>query len=347
MSDAVLNDHAAERRRILISLAVALAFHAALVIALALGAGSAIEPVAQPPISIDVQITTAPTSGSGGPSAGAGGGVNPPSYEPATVPVPAVSGGGGAAGANDFVIPTPRSAPDATTTTGVSGPAFREAGGRTGVAQSLPSVQEQSTAAAVPPVQTGRGGSGSGTAAGAGSVQRSGEGVTVRGPASSGSGGNLDLSQLDRAISGSGAVSGTGRSGTGSGSGAGAGTGSGTGGGNGSGQEAGTGTGAGSGGGGSYSVQWEQPSAAQGRRLLSAPAPRVPKFVGEQGLTLSMTVAFTLTPDGVVSGVTIERSSGYAEVDALVREAIGRWRFTTTTTPGNVRGVIPYVIKAE
>jgi TonB family protein len=69
--------------------------------------------------------------------------------------------------------------------------------------------------------------------------------------------------------------------------------------------------------------------------------------VSTQGLTLSVAVGFTLMPDGVLSGVSLQQSSGYADVDAAVIDAIRRWRFTAARGGSAVKGVIPYVIQAH
>jgi TonB family protein len=49
----------------------------------------------------------------------------------------------------------------------------------------------------------------------------------------------------------------------------------------------------------------------------------------------------------VVSTATVDRSSGYADVDSAVIDAIRRWRFTPASGGGSVKGVIPYVIKTR
>jgi TonB family protein len=335
MSDAVMSGQTVDRRRMLVSMAAALLLHCIAVLVLILGVGSRIEPLREPPVTIDVQIASAPA----GPVNAGSGGVAVPSYAPASLPAASAGGGGGASGTGDFVIPTPRGTADPSAPIVPSASGFREAGGRTGATGNLPSVQEQSSAAAVPPVQSGKG-TGAGAGTGSGSVQHSGTGVAVGGAAGTGTGGKLDLSQLDKAISGTGTSgSGTGRAGGGSGQGTGtqAGTGSGT----------GTVKGGGGGSGtGSYSVVWDQPDASKGRNLTSAPSPTMPPWVSSQGLTLRVTVAFTLTQEGVISKATVEQSSGYADVDAAVVDAIRRWRFSPSKAPGTVNGVIPYVIKA-
>jgi TonB family protein len=72
----------------------------------------------------------------------------------------------------------------------------------------------------------------------------------------------------------------------------------------------------------------------------------MPSWVSSQGLTLRVTVAFTLTQQGVIAKTSVEQSSGYADVDAAVVDAIRHWRFTPSKAPGTVDGVIPYFIKA-
>jgi TonB family protein len=69
--------------------------------------------------------------------------------------------------------------------------------------------------------------------------------------------------------------------------------------------------------------------------------------VSAQGLSLSVTVSFTLLPDGVIGGVSLQQSSGYADVDAAVIDAIRRWRFTPAEGAPPARGLIPYVIRTQ
>jgi TonB family protein len=330
-----------ERRRTLLSLGAALAIHAVAVAVVTLLAGLGQLQVTEPQGSIDVQLEPPPLT-----EATAG----TPSSVPETVALPssssvatgasgvraaaAVAAGSGSTGGpaarptDGFVVPTPRVQAAASASPLPSGSTFREAGERTGVAESLPDVQGPA-----PSIAAGQGGSGTGQGAvtGAAQAQRSGEGVLVTGQGGSGTAGTLDLSQLDKTIAGAG----TGGGGTGSG------TGSGT---------AGAGAGQGGAGGtgpGDYTVVWDTPDAARGRELLSAALPKVPQWVGTQGLTLSVTVSFTLQPDGVVSSVTLEQSSGYADVDSAMLDAIRRWRFTASRGAAAARGLIPYVIKAR
>ncbi len=198
-------------------------------------------------------------------------------------------------------------------------------------------------AVAAPPEPGAVAAGSAGTVTGPVEAQRSGQGVIVNGQKQSG--GNLDLGQLDKALAKSGTSGGTGTgtgsgSSTGSGSGSGSGTGRGTGGGSQTGTVSGTGTGAGS-------IEWAEAGVGKARTLVSAPKPKVPDWVGEQGLTLRVTVTFAVGADGLVSDVKVSKSSGYVDVDAAVLAAIRRWRFSTVASADLLHGTVPYVIKAE
>jgi len=98
---------------------------------------------------------------------------------------------------------------------------------------------------------------------------------------------------------------------------------------------------------GDYRVVWDQPDANKGRTLLSRVDPKLPPWVSKQGLTLAVTVSFVVMPDGVVSVVSIDRSTGYADVDSAFKDAIRRWRFSAAKEAGPMTGLIPYVIKSQ
>ena len=215
-----------------------------------------------------------------------------------------------------------------------SGPAFKEAGGKTGVVQSPAAAEPLGSAAAaqaVPGPEPTLPGAGvlTGAAAASEPVQRSGVAVAVPAQptgaaASSGSkpgaaGSTLDLGTLDKALAGSAKSGGTpGKTGAGSGADA-----------------------------RDFSVVWDEPDAGKGRDLLSAPRPNLPQWVADQGLTLSVTVSFAVAPDGVVAQARVARSSGYSDVDAAVLEAVRRWRFRAAQTAQTVRGTIAYIIRAR
>jgi TonB family protein len=69
--------------------------------------------------------------------------------------------------------------------------------------------------------------------------------------------------------------------------------------------------------------------------------------VSAQGFTLSVVVSFTVQADGTITGAAIQRSSGYAEVDAPVIDAIRRCRFSPAEGAPPARGTIPYVIRVR
>jgi TonB family protein len=321
-----------ERRRALASFAAAFVLHAALLAALALGLGVGAGAAVTPPMTIDLQTSSEPGMDALAASAGPEGVPSAPAMSSAPA-APAVGKGSDSSG---FVIPAPRAQPADATAPSASGPSFREAGGSAGVAQSIPSVPSQVPAPTFSAVQQGSGtGTASSSGAGASSVQRSGTGVLVTGSSGSASGGSLDLSQLDNALAGGGAA----RSGRAAGSGAGA-RGSGT-------ASSTTQNGGGGNGGQSYSVLWGGSGSGRGRTLLFTSSPKLPSWVSAQGLTLSVTVSFTLLSDGVIGGASLQQSSGYADVDAAVIDAIRRWRFTPAEGAPPARGLIPYVIRTQ
>jgi outer membrane biosynthesis protein TonB len=48
-----------------------------------------------------------------------------------------------------------------------------------------------------------------------------------------------------------------------------------------------------------------------------------------------------------VSVVSIDRSTGYADVDSAFKDAIRRWRFSAVKDVGPMTGLIPYVVKSR
>jgi TonB family protein len=222
-----------------------------------------------------------------------------------------------------------------------TGPAFKEAGQRTGVSAPLstqPALGASKTPQAVPgsepttpSVGTPRGTQQAGTQ----SAQRSGVGVAVAAPtakpagsttsgAAAGStagtsvGKTLDLGPLDKALTaaGSSAGSSTARSGSTAGSGS-----------------------------RGYSVDWDNPEAGKDRKLLSSPDAVAPDWVKKQGLLLTVVVEVSVTPEGVVSRARAAKSSGYADVDAAVLDAVRRWRFSPASTTQTLSGRFSYTLE--
>ncbi len=92
-------------------------------------------------------------------------------------------------------------------------------------------------------------------------------------------------------------------------------------------------------------IQWEKPS--QRRVPLSMPLPKIPEWVAKQGLTLKVTVAFELLPEGIIKSLKVLDSSGYSDVDSAVVEALRHWRFEAVSGTKVVRGKITYIIKPK
>ncbi len=330
MSDATItNDHRGDRRRVLASMAAASLVHAGILTALALSLGIGGGALVTPQVTIDLQASGAEAFGtSAGPAGGAEGGT-PVAVPAAGAPAaPMSSSRSHASDTGSFVIPAPRGQSAASTETAAAGPSFREAGARTGVAQNIPSAPRPVPAASIAPEQQGKD-NGAADSSGVSSVQRSGTGVltSASGPRSAGS---LDLGQLDAALAGRGTdrSSPAARAGSGGGS------------------RMGESGGQGKGGQG-YSVIWSGADSGKGRVLVFSASPKLPAWVSHQGLTLSVTVSFILLSDGLIGGAALQQSSGYADVDAAVIDAIRRWRFTPAEGASPARGLIPYVIRAQ
>ena len=352
------NGHIVDRRRVLASLAAACAVHAALLIAFALGMGTSLGAVVMPPVTIDLQAPTGPgiepsaelPGSAGGPASGAVEKVEKASAPSPAVPAQSQSSSTGSQSSTNggFVIPTPRAQAVEPQAPASGGAAFREAGGKTGVVQGIPSVPGPATAPSVPQVQEGKGtGSASSSGAGTSAVQRSGTGVLVPG-ASGSTSGSLDLGQLDKALAAGGAGKGAGRgAGTGNTTGGSSTGGSSTGGSTGSGSggtgTGGTGTG-GSGGAGQGGTGWGSSDMGKGRTMIHTVLPNLPAWVSQEGLALSVKVAFTVQPNGVVSAAKIEQSSGYGDVDASVLEAIRICLFNAVQDSAPAKGSIPYTV---
>jgi TonB family protein len=74
------------------------------------------------------------------------------------------------------------------------------------------------------------------------------------------------------------------------------------------------------------------------------PKPVIPKWVSEAGLRLTVEFDFILTPQGVLNGVRLRKSSGYSDVDSAVWEALLRWKFKPVGSRDEVKGRVGYLI---
>ena len=89
-------------------------------------------------------------------------------------------------------------------------------------------------------------------------------------------------------------------------------------------------------------ILWDDP--AQGREPTYTPRPRLPEWVSKQGQRLTVEVSFLLTPQGVLQNVKVDKGSGYSEVDAAVLDALRLWKFKPVNSAILVRGRVPYLI---
>jgi len=305
-----------DSRRLLAAFLAAALLHVVVFIAFAIVrlAESTMNPV---PVSVELM----PGTLSGPALAG------PPSAAAPQTPSTRAAARPGTSPEQSFVIPTPRSGAGAEATQ-PTGPAFRVAGPISSQTSSAPQatspVQEPVFPHVANPQQGAQAVTGGGSAAAGGPAH----GVLVEGGGQAAASGSLDLGSLDKSLAAA------------QGSGGEPGVESGRGGG-------GASVGSGGRGQGDYRFQWDQPEAAKDRKLLASPRPRIPQWVSKQGLSLTVLVAFTLTPDGLLRDVNVEASSGYNEVDAAVTEAVRLWRFTADPSAHNIHGLIPYVIRVR
>ena len=94
-----------------------------------------------------------------------------------------------------------------------------------------------------------------------------------------------------------------------------------------------------------FVIEWDD--AASGREPVTMVLPKIPQLVSKDGLKLKVVVAFVLTPQGILSSVHLEEplgSSGYAEVDSAVLEAVRKWKFKAVRSNRLVRGRLSYRI---
>jgi TonB family protein len=65
------------------------------------------------------------------------------------------------------------------------------------------------------------------------------------------------------------------------------------------------------------------------RKILSRAIPEYPAWAEEKGITAAVQIYFTVRPDGTIrSTLRIQKSSGYAELDQLAKDALMKWRFS-------------------
>jgi TonB family protein len=91
------------------------------------------------------------------------------------------------------------------------------------------------------------------------------------------------------------------------------------------------------------SLVFENP--ALGREPTYTPLPVIPGWVSDAGLRLTIGISFSLTPQGVLQMVKIDKSSGYSDVDWAVLVAVRRWKFRPAPAgAGSIQGTVGYLI---
>jgi len=83
-------------------------------------------------------------------------------------------------------------------------------------------------------------------------------------------------------------------------------------------------------------ISWED---NQVRVPLNNPNPEVPDWVSREGITkLEVAVSFSLTSEGFLTNLKIEKSSGHTDVDESFIVALRKWRYSSGSSVENVKG---------
>jgi TonB family protein len=168
---------------------------------------------------------------------------------------------------------------------------------------------------------------------GAGAVSPQGPPLRAVAPGSESQAPSVPLEAVDRALAGRPLVSGGQRAGTSGTPAAGGGT------------LPGAQTGTGQGELAREGISILLPESARGREPTFTPRPMIPKWVSNAGLTLTVEIAFVLTPQGVLHSVRTVKSSGHSDVDSAVLDAVRRWKFQPGGQKGlEVNGTVGYLI---
>ncbi|MCX7029739.1 MAG: TonB family protein, partial [Spirochaetes bacterium] len=85
-------------------------------------------------------------------------------------------------------------------------------------------------------------------------------------------------------------------------------------------------------------IEWENPGAAKGRGLLSAPLPLLPDLVKELGRDLEVRIAFSVNAEGLVTSPRVVQGSGYPDVDEACLAALRQYRFSTAAGAVAIKG---------
>jgi TonB family protein len=94
-----------------------------------------------------------------------------------------------------------------------------------------------------------------------------------------------------------------------------------------------------------YSI--ELGSVADSAQPIIGPsiAASLPDWTEDVERKIEIVFAFIIGPDGIITHLSLEKSSGYDEIDRIVRNVLRDWKFSRPLRRERVEGEITYVIK--
>ena len=70
-----------------------------------------------------------------------------------------------------------------------------------------------------------------------------------------------------------------------------------------------------------------------------------PGWVNEEGKELEVVISFVVDPEGIVSYLHIDESSGYRNLDNAIVKTFRKWKFSNPTGKDRILGTLTYRIK--
>lgn len=85
-----------------------------------------------------------------------------------------------------------------------------------------------------------------------------------------------------------------------------------------------------------------------GRKIIRSEKPAYPRWLQEAGITASVTISFSVAPDGSVKkNAMVYRTSGYPELDSLAIDALMGFKFEALPTGGDQGGYATFRFELE
>ena len=72
----------------------------------------------------------------------------------------------------------------------------------------------------------------------------------------------------------------------------------------------------------------------------------LPAWISTIGRKLEIRFSFVVGPDGFITNLNLEQSSGYPEVDRAIRDTLRQWKFSRPIRRERVEGEFTYIIKS-